>query len=117
MKYEYNGHLLEEDRINLVANEIITKYPQISFEKAKEIAMLEGRISITPNLDIKFNRLYNAIFVLQDDKIQAKNIYKDIVTLLNENEYNQNISYYCNITLEIANYLLNKRDFPLMNEF
>ena len=31
MHFEYNGNLLEDDRINLVANEIVNKYSQISF--------------------------------------------------------------------------------------
>ena len=38
MDFEYNGNLLEDDRINLVANEIVNKYSQISFERAKEAA-------------------------------------------------------------------------------
>ena len=40
MKFEYNGNLLEEDRINLVVREIIDKYPQISVEKAKDAAIM-----------------------------------------------------------------------------
>ncbi len=45
MKFEYNGNLLEVDRIILVSNEIINKYPKIVIDKAKESAMIEGRIS------------------------------------------------------------------------
>ena len=53
MEYKYNGNLLEEDRIDLVANEIIMKYPEININNAKEIAMLEGRISEDKNLEIQ----------------------------------------------------------------
>ena len=38
MRFEYNGNLLEEDRIHLVAKEIIDKDPQISIEKAQKAA-------------------------------------------------------------------------------
>ena len=33
MDFEYNGNLLEDDRINLVANEIVNKYALINNEK------------------------------------------------------------------------------------
>ena len=68
MDYEYNGNLLEEDRINLVANEIINKYSQISLEKAKEAAMLEGKISNTKTVNDELNRLYNIMLVNSDNK-------------------------------------------------
>ena len=51
MKYEYNGHLLEEERINLVVKEIVEKYPLVSVERAKEVAMLEGRIRAEVPMD------------------------------------------------------------------
>ena len=52
MDFEYNGNLLEDDRINLVANEIVNKYPKISIEKAKEAALLEGKISSNKTINI-----------------------------------------------------------------
>ena len=63
MNFEYNGHLLENDRIALVAKEIVDYYPQISIEKAKEAAMLEGKISSKKTIDDEFNRLYNLMLV------------------------------------------------------
>ena len=63
MDFEYNGNLLEDDRINLVANEIVNKYSQISFEKAKEVAMLEGKISNSKTVNDELNRLYNIMLV------------------------------------------------------
>ena len=59
MDFEYNGNLLEDDRINLVANEIVNKYSQISLEKAREAAMLEGKISDYKTINDELNRLYN----------------------------------------------------------
>ena len=63
MMFEYNGNLLEVDRINLVAKEITDKYPQISIEKAKEAAMLEGKISSNKTVNDELNRLYNIMLV------------------------------------------------------
>ena len=56
MDFEYNGNLLEDDRINLVANEIVNKYSQISLEKAREAAMLEGKISDYKTINDELNR-------------------------------------------------------------
>ena len=35
MQYEYNGNLLEEDRVLLVAKEIMSKYPELNFLQAQ----------------------------------------------------------------------------------
>ena len=99
MKYEYNGHLLEEERITLVANEIVNKYPQINIEQAKEAAMMEGRISISKNLDIEFNRLYNIMLVINNDKENIAIIYNDMINVLNRYQDSKNINYYYNIFL------------------
>lgn len=117
MKYEYNGNLLEEDRIALVTKEIIASYPEIEIEQAKEAAMLEGKISTPPDIKMKFERLYNIILVLRNDVMKIKNPYNDLVQLINSNNNDENINYYYNITLEIANFLMNKRDFPFLEEF
>ena len=68
MDFEYNGNLLEDDRINLVANEIVNKYSQISLEKAREAAMLEGKISDYKTINDELNRLYNIMLVNSDNK-------------------------------------------------
>ena len=54
MEFQYNGHLYEDERINLVAKEITNKYPFISIDKAKAVASLEGKIDIekTPSLEL-----------------------------------------------------------------
>lgn len=117
MKYEYNGNLLEEDRIDLVAKEIIDNYPEIKIEQAREAAMLEGRITTTPDTKMKFDRLYNILLVLRNDILKTKNPYNDLVKLVNDNNNDENINYYYNVTLEIANFLMNKRDFPFLEEF
>ena len=51
MQYEYNGNLLEEDRVLLVAKEIMSKYPELNFLQAQMTARLEGYISdkVTPD--------------------------------------------------------------------
>ena len=77
MKYEYNGNLLEEERIEQVANEIVDKYPQVTKEKAKEAAMLEGRIADDLTIDDKLNRLYNIMLVNKDDFNVLSNVCID----------------------------------------
>jgi len=114
MKYEYNGNLLEEDRINLVTNEIINKYPHIGLEKAKEAAMLEGKISTDKNLEMEFNRLYNIMLVLNDDKKNIKPIYLDLINILNNTQSEEKGNYY-NIILEITTFLISEIEFPYLN--
>ncbi|HIU39853.1 MAG TPA: hypothetical protein IAB68_00945 [Candidatus Aphodocola excrementigallinarum] len=117
MKYEYNGNLKEEERIDLVSNEIINKYPQISIDKAKDAAMLEGKISSDKDFEMEFNRLYNIMLVESDNKDLLEPVYNDLINLLKENSNNEKIEYYCNIAIEITNFLNDKRDFPYMIEF
>ena len=119
MQYEYNGNLLEEDRINLVAKEIITTYPEIPIDKAKESAMLEGRISIDCNLEMVFTRLYNIMLIMSNDKSIVKKVYLDLFNILNVN-VNQNdekIDYYYQVLEEIYNFLNCERTFPSLDEF
>lgn len=117
MEYEYNGNLLECDRINLVTNEIVNKYPLIAINKAKEAAMLEGKISIDKNVEMQFNRLYNIMLVTQDNKQIVKDVYVDLVELLKNNKNDGKIRYYSLIALNIANFLTNRREFPYLDEF
>ena len=117
MRYEYNGNLLEDDRINLVAEEIIEQYPQISFEMAKEVAMLEGRISNDKNIEMEFNRLYNIMLVMNGNKMIVKVVYEDLINSLKNNLEDDKINYYYDIALQIANYLIGTRGFPYLNEF
>lgn len=116
MEYKYNGNLLEEDRIDLVTNEIIMKYPKIDINNAKEIAMLEGRISENKNLEIQFNRMYNIILIEKDNNDIIKEVYSDLVDILKKNTDDDNFDYYYAITVEIANYIMGSREFPYMNE-
>ena len=117
MEYKYNGNLIEEDRIDLVANEIIMKYPKIDINNAKEIAMLEGRISENKNLEIQFNRMYNIILIEKDNNDIIKEVYSDLVDILKKNTDDDNFDYYYAITVEIVNYIMGNREFPYMNEF
>ena len=115
MKFEYNGNLLEEDRINLVAKEIIDKYPQIDIEKAKDAAMLEGRISTNKTTTDELNRLYNIMLVNSDSKKIVSIIYKDFLPLLKDKE-NPDIQNYIYLALRINNYLENYDEFPLLSD-
>lgn len=117
MRYEFNGHLVENDRIDLVSYEIVDKYPKIPLEKAKEIAMLEGGISNNADLEIKFNRLYNIMLVMKAEINVIKEVYCDLIILLKNNIDNSNSTFYYSIVSELTNFLNNERDFPYLNEF
>ncbi len=115
MRFEYNGNLLEEDRINLVAKEIIDKYPQISIEKAQKAAMLEGKISEPKTLNDELNRLYNIMLVNSDNKNIVTLIYIDYLILLTENTPIYSNHIY--LSEEINNFLQNYNDFPLPSNY
>ena len=115
MIFEYNGNLLEEDRINLVVKEITSKYPQISIEKAKEAAMLEGKISSNKTVDDELNRLYNIMLVNSENKNTVTLIYKDFLKLLKENNVEDNNYIY--LAEGINNYLQNYAEFPFLNDY
>lgn len=116
MKFEYNGNLLEDERISLVAKEILDTYPQISIKKAEEAAMLEGRISskITP-CDV-FNRLYNIMLVNSDNKNIVLLVYKDFLHLLKENR-TEETNYFVSIADGINSFLQNYTQFPLLSDY
>ena len=117
MKFEYNGNLLEEDRINLVANEIINKYPQISFEKAKAAAMLEGKISDSKTINDELNRLYNIMLINSDNKEIVLIVYKDFLALLNNIDLKTDNNNYMNLVNGINDYFQNYADFPFLSDY
>ena len=117
MKFEYNGNLLEEERINLVANEIIEKYPQVSMEKAKEAAMMEGRISDKKTIQDELLRLYNIMLVSSDNKDFVSFIYKDYLSILKEDCFSDENQIYMNLGDAIYNYIIGDNEFPFLSDF
>ena len=117
MNFEYNGNLLEEDRINLVAKEIVHQYSQVSFEKAKEAAMLEGRISSSVTINDKLSRLYNIMLVNRNDKYVVSMIYPDFMSILRDASLEEYENNYVVLADEINNYLLGDKEFPLISDY
>lgn len=113
MKYEYNGNLTEEERINLVANEIINEYPVIDIEAAKVAAMFEGKISKNITANDKLNRLYNIMLVNQNNKIINAKIFKDYLAIIKDNK-NGVSDKYIDIVDKIINYFSNDTIFPII---
>ena len=113
MDFAYNGNLLEGDRIDLVANEIVNKYPQISLEKAKEAAMLEGKISNTKTVDDELNRLYNIMLVNSDDKEIVAIVYIDFLEVLKKSAIEKDSDNYIKLVDGINAYLHSNADFPV----
>ena len=117
MDFEYNGNLLEDDRINLVANEIVNKYSQISLEKAKEAAMLEGKISSPKTVNDELNRLYNIMLVNSDNKEIVTIVYKDFLEVLKNGNFKQVGNNYIKLAEGINAYLQNYAKFPFLSDY
>lgn len=117
MDFEYNGNLLEDDRINLVANEIVNKYSQISLEKAREAAMLEGKISDYKTINDELNRLYNIMLVNSDNKEIVIIVYKDYLEVLKNSNIEEDRENYINLVDGINAYLQNYAEFPLLSDY
>ena len=115
MKYEYNGNLLEEERVNLVANEIIEIYPQISIEKAKKAAMLEGEISNEKNLNMELERLYNIMLVNEENKDIVLLVYKDFINTIKDNQ--EESTKYNSLLEPINDYINGYLDFPFLSDY
>jgi len=117
MDFEYNGNLLEDDRINLVANEIVNKYSHISFERAKEAAMLEGKISSPKTVNDELNRLYNIMLVNSDNKEMVTIVYKDFLEVLKNSNIEEDRDNYINLVDGINVYLQNNAEFPFLSDY
>ena len=117
MKFEYNGNLLEKERVNLVADEITKKYPMISTEKAKEAAMLEGRISSDKTNEDELCRLYNIMLVNRDDKKTVIEVFRDFYNVVKDC-YNKGIeSIYLKVYEDIFEYLRGNLEFPFISDY
>jgi len=117
MDFEYNGNLLEDDRINVVANEIVNKYSKISLEKAREAAMLEGKISDYKTINDEVNRLYNIMLVNSDNKEIVTIVYKDFLQVLKNNDIKEDRDNYINLVDGINAYLQNNAEFPFLSDY
>lgn len=115
MKYEYNGNLLEEDRVLLVAKEIMSKYQEITFLQAQMTARLEGYISDNVTPDDKLNRLYNIMLINQNDKKLISKVYQDYISIL-KSELNKIKNYkYITISNMLKDYIDGYTSFPFVN--
>ena len=115
MKYEYNGNLLEEDRVLLVAKEIMNKYPELNFLQAQMTARLEGYISDEVTPDDRLNRLYNIMLINQNDKKLISKVYRDYTGIL-KSELNQIKNYkYITISNMLKDYIDGYTSFPFLN--
>lgn len=117
MEFEYNGNLLEEERVDLVANEITKKYPSVSFYKAREAAMLEGRISDAKTPEDELCRLYNIMLVNKDDKKVVIEVFKDFYATVKECYKNNITSNYLKVYEDIFEYLRGNLEFPFISDY
>lgn len=121
MDYEYNGHLTEEERVKQVSKEIKRKYQRINDNDLKWIASLEAAISTSKTKEMEFNRLFNILFVMQDDKIIFEEVFSDLKKIYLE--YQNDLSYTENTRIdrmmeEVLKFYLKQREyFPIISEF
>lgn len=102
----------------MVAKEIVSKYPMISIEKAREAAMLEGRISTSKNIINELNRLYNIMLVNSDSKDIVSLVYKDFIKVIKDNKDNiDEISSYYSMIYQINDYIMGHSDFPFIDDY
>jgi len=102
----------------LVAKEIVSKYPMISIEKAREAAMLEGRISTSKNIINELNRLYNIMLVNSDSKDIVSLVYRDFIKVIKDNKDNiDEISSYYSMIYQINDYIMGHSDFPFIDDY
>lgn len=116
MKFEYNGNLLEEDRVNEVANEIVMKYPTVDLEKAKAAARLEGKISADKTYNDELNRLYNIMLVNSDNRNIVHNVFRDYLLTLKNSQFNVK-EHFVYLMEEINIYLKNGGEFPFVTYY
>ena len=115
MKFEYNGNLDYNDRVKLVANEIINEYPQIGIEEARLSAILEDVITTNPTNEIKFKRLYNILFATQYNKSIFNHVLMDMKQIY---DLGDNSKLMDSIMNEVVEYVLGQRvNFPIISEF
>ncbi|NLL45021.1 MAG: hypothetical protein GX247_05095 [Mollicutes bacterium] len=102
----------------MVAKEIVSKYPMISIEKAREAAMLEGRISTSKNIINELNRLYNIMLVNSDSKDIVSLVYRDFIKVIKDNKDNiDEISSYYSMIYQINDYIMGHSDFPFIDDY
>ncbi len=116
MKFEYNGHLSEPERITQVAQEIISKYPRVTISSAIEAAFLEGRISEEKTFNNELNRLYNIMLTNSNNKQVVEEIYHDYLKLIGNNQTEDDYQYV-NLIIPITEYLQGYTEFPIIADY
>lgn len=118
--FEYNGNKDFDSRIELVSNEIRKLYKDISIEDSKKIALLEDPITTEFNIMMYFKRLYNILFIVQNNRILFNRVFVDLKN--NYIKYKQrpdkNEYFLDNLVIEINKFVNQERlEFPMLNEF
>lgn len=98
MRFERNDCLEYEEKIKLVAKEIMDKYKYISEEEAEKVAGLASDIEYNPTPDDKMDRYYYILRIIGRDHIEFANVFNDLYKLYEEGfEKEENITNMNNI--------------------
>lgn len=120
MKFDYNGNLEENKRIEQVSNEIMEYYPEITSGNAMLIALIEEPITTEVNNIIYFKRLFNILYIIHQDKTIFDKVYKDLLDIYNSYKKDGCIEddKIDSMMNQVNNYANGKRmDFPSISEF
>ena len=110
MKFEYNANLILEDRTQLVAREIIQRYPLISYNDAIFAAIHSIPLDDKITNDHKFDRYYFILRTIGKDNAEFLNVLADVFNLYCDGFINK---CYNNVVEEIIGYALSDNvSFP-----
>ena len=114
MRFEENSNCDFEEKVNLVTKEIIDVYPDISSEKAKEIAILDETINKPANNDTKFVRYYYMLLVLNQNPHYKKEFFSKMFDLINLGLEDEKLYF---LFTEVYNFMSGRRlDYPMISE-
>ena len=108
MKFEYNKDLLFEERVRLVTKEILSEYPLISAQSAKEAASLATPIDDKVLPEDKLDRYYFIMKIIGNKHDEFSHVFNDAFEVyqngIRDDKYNtlmENIIKYMKGEMEV----------------
>lgn len=77
MRFEYNADLFSDDFLEFVSNEIVDRYPLISTEEAKDIAVFTPSVDDKVSNDDKFYRCYLIMKCIGINHEEFEHVFND----------------------------------------
>lgn len=115
MEFQSTERCSITERLKIVSNEIINKYPSINSDDILKIASLCDIVSDNVDCDVIFRRYYYMLFVLQDDKANFDIVYKDMKKYCDKSLNNKLNMYLYDDIEKYVNGELDK--FPMISDY